>query len=187
MRRLVRAVLVTATLAVAPAAQAQILEYQYRGCNAMGTCGTATLFVESITRAATRVNVGLTWAPEAPGALSGSSLTSMTVTGLVGGAWERFGSCEYPIGLFLNCGVSYFPVSAPPRAPLGFQPDRIGIGIGYGRTEFGDPVSTMPLVLSAVPEPSTVALLGSGLLALGGMALRRRRRTPSRLQDNQPV
>jgi len=175
MRQIISLALVATTLALSPCKDAAGQTYTYGGCNAQGTCGTATLFIDSMTRQALSVFVDIRWAAEAPGALAGPALAGIGVGG-VGGAWDRGGNCEYPTGVLrTRCGVT-FNAEFPRVVAPDFQPTTITLPIGYGLTPLRDPVSVAPLTLIAVPEPTTIVLLGSGLLALGGVARRRSRR-----------
>jgi hypothetical protein len=175
MRSIVLGALLIATLVPAAAVQAQRQQFSYAGCNLQGTCATASLFYDSMTREAISIGADIRWAADAPGAVAGSSTNNLRVTGVFQ-PWEGPNSCVYPTrGLQTRCTVGFGPVFPIWLAP-NFQPTTLHIAIGYGATEFGDALSSATLTLTAVPEPATLTLLVTGLLALGGIAARRGRR-----------
>jgi len=180
MRRFSLSALGAAIFAFLPAQQAQsqdYVQYHFAGCNSLGTCGTATLFVNSLTGRAEAVSGRVVWAEGTSGLVAGAFLGGSPIPGL-GGAWERTG-CQYPSRtVATTCGFGFLPLS-PPLLPADFQPSTVGITVGYGATDDGRPVSVAPLALIALPEPASLALVGSGLLALGGLVRRRKRRQES--------
>lgn len=86
-----------------------------------------------------------------------------------------------PVGAMLSTTVNLAAVLGSPNVFVGFTS---GTGAGWGEhnilswnfvNRFSE--TGAPLPSSTVPEPSTWALLGTGLAAVGGLT-RRRRRSP---------
>lgn len=165
MRTRVRRLLAITAVALTPtlAAAQAVPVATYYGCGTLGACHTATLFVSALEKT---LRVTSTWS-----GLPGGYLTITTQPGsrdlLDGG-----GTCSYP---FLTPRTSCTAAVGLP--PFASDPSLVFIGTGYGLDAMtAGPAFRETITLTPVPESTTVALLGMGLLGLGGAALRRRRR-----------
>lgn len=102
----------------------------------------------------------------------GGEAASLTLSG--GGQLILSGSNIYGGGTVVNAGMLYVTNSA--ALPSGTS---LTVGAGatfvFGSSVAAVPIAASPLAVTAVPEPSTFAILGVGALGLLARAWRRRR------------
>jgi hypothetical protein len=124
--------------------------------------GTATVTVAGVGTAT--LTDPLLWAFNNP-SVSGAGISDVTVNHLIL-ATNNSVFTSYDLRTAIG------PISGSVGFNPGFIPTTLG---GFDLTSVFGSVSTFSAVVSAVPEPSTVILIGSGLVALVCADLKRRR------------
>jgi hypothetical protein len=88
---------------------------------------------------------------------------------------QGIGNAGYVFGLNAVQAAQAQAAIAAGASVLGLQASATN-ATGGNETFFATTAAGLPPLVGPVPEPATLALLGSGFLAMGGIALRRRKR-----------
>ena len=137
------------------ASNSNVIDVAITSTNMSGTPDTGSFtFVESATLVGTGVSAGLTETFTLTG-------TFQLMAGSFGAVLSNVTNTSISIVSGSGFGVTYFGYAAP-------SPTTSGGALAGGNI-------SLTIIPSAVPEPASVTMLGIGVAALGGLALRRRR------------